>query len=146
MKIFIKPIQFSFKDEFTIEIDDTSTINHLISLIQSKYKEVINVSFLFRGKKLISDKNLNEQGVKDASKLMMNKLEGENIPKVEKSEISPIELIKNKAKLKLIESGFQKDMVESVINTMPNIENLSLDIIIEKANTFLINLKRESNY
>lgn len=146
MKIFIKPIQFSFKDEFTIEIDDTSTINHLISLIQSKYKEVNNVSFLFRGKKLISDKNLNEQGVKDASKLMMNKLEGENIPKVEKSEISPIELIKNKAKLKLIESGFQKDMVESVINTMPNIENLSLDIIIEKANTFLINLKRESNY
>lgn len=144
MKIFIKPIQFSFKDEFTIEIDGNKTINDLIGEIHIKYNEVNNASFLFRGKKLVGDKSLIDQGIKDATKLMMNKLEGEPTPKVEKSEISPVDLIKTKAKTKLIEMGFQKEMVESVVNTMPNIENISLDIILEKATVFLTNLKKES--
>jgi hypothetical protein len=144
MKIFIKPIQFSFKDEFTIEIEGSKTINDLIAEIHLKYNEVNNASFLFRGKKLVGDKTLNEQGIKDATKLMMNKLEGEPTPTVQKSDVSPVELIKTKAKTKLIESGFQKEMVESVVNTMPNIENLSIDVILDKATVFLTNLKKES--
>ncbi len=144
MKIFIKPIQFSFKDEFSIEIEGNKTINDLITEIHLKYNEVNNASFLFRGKKLLGEKTLNEQGIKDATKLMMNKLEGETTHKVEKTEVSPVDLLKTKAKTKLIETGFQKEMVESVVNTMPNIENLSLDVILEKATVFLTNLKKES--
>ena len=144
MKIFIKPIQFSFKDEFSIEIEGSKTINELIGLIKAKYNEVTNASFLYRGKKLVNDKTLNDQGLKDSIKLMMNKIEGE-ATSIHKVEESTVEINKSKAKAKLIEAGYAKELVESIINTIPNIQNLSLETIIEKATIFLTNLSKESN-
>ena len=50
-----------------------------------------------------------------------------------------VESSKNKeqAKISLINMGFSHDIVESVVKTIPNVDNLTCDIIIEKSMVFL---------
>jgi hypothetical protein len=103
---------------------------------------VENFDFMFRGKKLVHDKSLGEQGVKENTKLMMYpaKLSKVNSLSQEQESYNNKEI----AKSSLIKMGFNKDMVDSVVKTIPNIDNLSLDIIIEKSLIFLKSLTKET--
>ena len=75
VKILIKPIQFQeIKEEIEIEIDKGKNLKDLISEINTKKPEIgKSILFMFRGKKLLIDKSLEEQGIKEGSKLMMQK-------------------------------------------------------------------------
>lgn len=148
MKIYIKPIQFTnIKEEIVIEINPEKLVSDLILQINSvssmKQGQEIPpyLDFMFRGKKLLVDKSLGDQGIKEGTKLMMylSEVKPEKISKQQE-----VETIKNLAKNKLISMGYKEDIVISVINTIPNIENLSYDSICEKSEVFLKAMTKET--
>lgn len=141
MKIFLKPIQFqNLKDEICVLIDGNKKIVDLTEEVKKQKSDIGgNLDFMFRGKKLVNEKNLEEQGVKEGAKLMMYQA---TESKSSSEEVSA----KNKesAKKSLIEMGFKIDIVESVVKTIPNVDNLSSDSIIEKSLVFLKNMTKET--
>jgi hypothetical protein len=143
MKIFIKPIQFTnLKEEIVIEINPEKLVSDLIlKLIESKPEVPQNLDFMFRGKKLLTDKPLSDQGIKEGTKLMMylSEVKPEKINKQQEVESN-----KNSAKNKLISMGYKEDIINSVIKTIPNIENLSSESICEKSLVFLKAMTKET--
>jgi hypothetical protein len=135
MKIYLKPIQFpNVKDEIEIEIGGSQMISDLMAMAYQKNPEVGNsLDFMFRGKKLTHDKSLSDLGIKDGTKLMMYK------------STVVVEKIDNKieAKNKLIELGYNQDMVESIIRTLHDVDRLSMDDIIEKTIVMLKSMEKE---
>src|SRR5688572_1459081 len=122
MKIYLKPIQFpNLKEEIIINIEDNKKVSELIDEVYKTKPEAGNcLEFMFRGKKLLLEKTLAELGVKDGTKMMLYQSQLTSKPKE-----SELPTNKETAKNSLINLGFQSDLVESVIKTMPNIDKLS---------------------
>jgi alpha-tubulin suppressor-like RCC1 family protein len=137
MKLFLKPIQFSdFKDEIEIVIDDCGFVADLITGICLKKPEIgKSLHFMFRGKKLDTTKSLQEQGLKDGTKLMMYR-STEATPEKKDHKIE--------AKTKLIQMGYNNEMVDSIIRTLPEVNSLSVEDIVDKTITFLKNMQKET--
>ena len=80
--LIIKPIMIpNLKSEIEISINPLITPVELVFQINEMYGTEGNFSFLFKGKKLSTNKTLNEQGItKDNIKLLMNKSKEPLIP------------------------------------------------------------------
>src|SRR4051812_7520343 len=107
MNVSIKPIQFSdLKEEIQIKIDGTNSVNDMITEVNKINSKIGNcVQFMFRGKKLLPEKSLNDQGIKEGTKLMMYKStesSTQNEPKISNKTI---------AIQKLKEKGYKEDMI-----------------------------------
>jgi alpha-tubulin suppressor-like RCC1 family protein len=135
MKIYLKPIQFTdLKDEIELNTDDSKLVMDLVAQAYEIKPEVgSNLHFMFRGKKLINDKSLAEQGVKEGTKLMMYKS-----TTVEKKDN------KAEAKTKLISQGYNKDMVDSIIYTLLDVDKLSIEDIIDRSISLLKSMEKET--
>ena len=85
----IKPIMIpDLKSEIEISINPLITPVELVFQINEMYGTQGNFSFLFKGKKLVTNKTLEEQGVsKDNIKLLMNKSKEPLIPKTQTNEL-----------------------------------------------------------
>ena len=143
MKIFLKPIKFTnLKEEIIITIQPDKRTTDLISEIIKLYPDIgSSLDFMFRGKKLVNEKTLEEQGVKDGAKLMLYGSENKT-QILTKDQVSLLN--KENAQTILINLGFKPDMVESVIKTIPNVESLNSDLIVEKSLIFLKSLTKET--
>ena len=86
--LIIKPIMIpDLKSEVEICINPLITPVELVFQINEMYGTQGNFSFLYKGKKLITNKTLKEQGIdKDNFKLLMNKSKEPLIPKVQLNE------------------------------------------------------------
>ena len=108
MKKILKPIQFvDLKDEIEINIIGNKTVQEFIEEVEKFCPRIgKDIHFMFRGKKLINEKTLEDQGIKEGTKLMMYK-------SVTKNETKEVISHRNKeeAKLALIKMGFKNDMI-----------------------------------
>lgn len=139
MKVFIKPIQFTdIKEELEVSIDPRNLVGDLVNEIKNMIGDEYNIHFLFRGKKLINEKGLVEQGIKENTKLLMYKSD----ISVEKSK----EVINHKeiAKNKLLEMGYKLESIEPIIRTLINLDQLNHETIVEKSLFFLKNMNKET--
>jgi hypothetical protein len=143
MKVILKPVQFpDLKLEITVELPHNAKVSDLSIEVYKQFSDIKkNLDFMHRGKKLISDKSLEEQGVKDMTKLMMYQAEGN---KVSQNKEDQSLQNKNNAKERLLSMGHKSDVIDSVIKTIPNVELLSSEIIVEKSLIFLNSLKKET--
>ena len=84
----IKPIMIpDLKSEIEISVNPSITPVELVLEINEMYGTQGNYAFLFKGKKLLVDKTLKEQGIdKDNIKLLMNKSKEPLIPKSQNKE------------------------------------------------------------
>ena len=169
--LIIKPIMFEeIKKEITIKINPDLTPIDLIFEINKKEGNLgSNLNFLFRGKKLLFDKSLKSQNItKDNLKLLMNRTkepqffisdETNNIKTSNEQLNNPINIIENnsiptqeieieKAKKFLLEKYKDKpnqiSIINSLIKTMPHIENMSSNEIIEKIEQFLSTITQKT--
>ena len=85
----IKPIMIpDLKSEIEISINPLITPVELVFQINEMYGTQGNFSFLFKGKKLVTNKTLEEQGItKDNIKLLMNKSKEPLIPQTQTNEV-----------------------------------------------------------
>ena len=92
----IKPIMIpDLKSEIEISINPLITPVELVFQINEMYGTQGNFSFLFKGKKLVTNKTLEEQGIsKDNIKLLMNKSKEPLIPKTQTNKIISSEINK----------------------------------------------------
>lgn len=144
MKIILKPIQFpNLKDEIIISIEGSNKVSDIVNeIVKVKPEAGKFLDFMFRGKKLNYEKTIQEQGVKEGTKLMMYQSDSDKQPTQSKEKEANIN--KDKAKEELIKMGFNVDMVESVVKTIPNVDNLSSEVIIEKSIKFLKSFQKET--
>ena len=71
MKIYLKPIQFAnLKDEITLTIESNRKVLDMFEEVNKIIPSFGNLEFMFRGKKLSLDKTLDEQGIKEGTKLV----------------------------------------------------------------------------
>ena len=127
----IKPVMIpNIKSEFEVCIDPSKTPLDLVLLINEIYEVNGNFSFLFRGKKLLQEKSLKEQGINSTGiKLLMNK--------------SKEPLIQNNPKENKIESQILNSISTNDNNKDKNKNNNikeNIESITEKLNTLPINL------
>ena len=163
--LIIKPIMFEeIKHEITIKINPDLTPIDLIEKINIKEGNLgTNMSFLFRGKKLSFEKTLKEQNItKDNLKLLMNRtkepqfiqsaknneinntnnnINNNNLMNDNSNLIPPHQIEINEAKNYLLEKYKnnldQMSLINSLLKTMPHIENMSSNEIIEKIEQFI---------
>ena len=152
------------KNEITIKINPELTPIDLIFEINKKEGDLgTNLNFLFRGKKLSFDKSLKSQNIsKDNLKILMNRTKepqffisnqtdnittsnNENINNsiniIQNNQITKQEMEIETAKKFLLEkykeNSNQISLINSLIKTMPHIENMSSNEIIEKIEQFI---------
>ena len=89
--LIIKPISIpNLKSEIEISVNPLITVIELVFQINDMYGTEGNFSFLFKGKKLLSNSSLKSQGVdKDNIKLLMTKSKEPLLP-LEKKENSEL--------------------------------------------------------
>ena len=170
----IKPISIpNLKSEVEISINPNITPIELVFQINDMYNTEGNFSFLFKGKKLIPNKTLKEQGVeKDNIKLLMNKSkeplilsndkESNNTSEkvndsIEKKEVidninltpeyKKIENVRNKMNLKYASNDKALELIQSLLKTMPHKEDMSEEEITTRIEQFIACLpKTLENY
>jgi len=138
MKIIIKPIQFELKEDVELDVSDDITINSLAEAVYNKKPELgINLDFMFRGKKLETDKTLKDAGVKEKTKLMVYK----------SAETKPIPVSNTDlARKELYSQGHDQVLTDKILKTINKIETLSVQEIIDKSLYFLNSFKKEGSY
>ena len=126
--LLIKPIMIpDFKSEVEICINPLITPVELVFQINEMYGTQGNFSFLFKGKKLILNKTLKEQGIdKDNIKLLMNKSKEPLIANIQRSE--PISSNENNL-------NNLNDISQNTINIINDKKDIDID---KKINTNII--------
>ena len=164
--LIIKPIMIpDLKSEVEISINPLITPVELVFQINEMYGTQGNFSFLFKGKKLSTNKTLQEQGVnKDNIKLLMNKskeplIKNEQTNEINnqnKTEINTInekinietninfipshQKIENVKKLMVDKYKDNKkaiDIIENLLKTMPHKEEMSEEQLIIRVEQFV---------
>ena len=140
--LLIKPIMIpDLKSEVEISINPLITPVELVFQINEMYGTQGNFSFLFKGKKLITNKTLKEQGInKDNIKLLMNKSKEPLIANIQPSQPSgPIASNENNL-------NNQNDIPQNknTINIINEKKDINIDKDINMNNVYNPNQKIEN--
>ena len=142
----IKPIAIpDLKSEIEITINPSSTVIELVFQINEIYGTQGNFSFLFKGKKLISNASLKSQGVvQNNIKLLMSKSKEPLIAKENKEiiyDISPSEQKIEKVRKKMLDkynnNNTAIELINNLLKTMPHKEEMSEDELIQRIEQFI---------
>ena len=150
--LIIKPISIpDLKSEVEISINPSITVIELVFQINEMYGTQGNFSFLFKGKKLLTNKSLKSQGVdKDNIKLLMSKSKEPLIP-IEKKEnkeiisndnnLNPIfkriENVRNQLVKKYNSNNKAIELIDNLLKTMPHKEEMSEELLTQRIEQFL---------
>ena len=142
----IKPISIpDLKSEIEIKINPSLTVFELVLQINEMYGTQGNFSFLFKGKKLISNASLKSQGVvQNNIKLLMSKSKEPLIAKENKEiiyDISPSEQKIEKVRKKMLDkyntNNTAIELINNLLKTMPHKEEMSEDELIQRIEQFI---------
>jgi len=154
--LIIKPISIpDLKSEVEISVNPSITPIELVLQINDMYGTQGNFSFLFKGKKLLTNLSLKSQGVeKNKIKLLMSKSKEPLLPsgnKENKDEtlnnnninenIDPInqkiEKVRNKMINKYNSNNTAIELINNLLKTMPHKEEMSEEYLIERIEQFI---------
>ena len=153
--LIIKPISIpDLKSEVEISVNPSISPIELVFQINDMYGTQGNFSFLFKGKKLLTNSSLKSQGVdKNKIKLLMSKSKEPLIPPEKKENedeilnnninenIDPInqkiEKVRNKMINKYNSNNTAIELINNLLKTMPHKEEMSEEYLIERIEQFI---------
>ena len=152
--LIIKPIAIpDLKSEVEISINPSITAVDLVFQINDMYGTQGNFSFLFKGKKLLTNVSLKSQGIdKNNIKLLMSKSKEPLIPSEKKDSVQNnqiknddnldpinqrIENARNKMINKYNSNSKAIELINSLLKTMPHKEEMSEEELIQRIEQFI---------